>query len=244
VEYISVGQAIEHDEIKVVLETVRISKDATTLEAWYDTGMLEPIEPLSSPKLVVDGEEVLLGNGGPGKGKTGKVTFGPLPENARQLTWEYGPFWGMEDESLNLTLPVGQYLAQIIATRASSGSSAETERIPLDVSVASKGRIYRFTEMNIGLEGFSLTCVPANEEAAWYPLRGPISHAHIQDDQGSTYIQTTSHVKLAKGEGYSFKEMTLSFKGEPDLKASIWSLEIENPGVIYQGPWRFDISLP
>lgn len=265
---ISVGQTIEHGEITVGLENIRISKDATVLEAWYDAGTLADgdVGPMAAhsnrfAELVVNGEEILRGDGGVGFGcgEVGKLIFGPLPEDARELAWEWGPFWASDPLPLELSLPVGPYLQQVAdiwdsldrgepapdtwPSGGSPGELGESIQIPLDIEAEVEGRIYRFTLMSVGQDSFTLDYVPANEEASWHPLLGPLTKIVVRDDRGHVYKQCSSYTEWDKQKGFSLKEAGHSFKGEVDLEASMWVLEMEGSGVIYRGPWRFQVSL-
>lgn len=268
VKTISVGQTIEHGEITVGLENIRISKDKTVLEAWYDAGTLADgdVGPMAAhsnrfAELVVNGEEILRGNGGVGFGcgEAGKLIFGPLPEEAREMTWEWGPFWASEAGSIKLSLPVEPYLQQVAdiwdsldrgepapdtwPSGGSPGEPGESIQIPLDIEAEVEGRIYRFTLMSVGQDSFTLDYVPANEEASWHPLLGPLTKIVVRDDRGHVYKQCSSYTEWDKQKGFSLKEAGHSFRGEVDLEASTWVLEITAPGVIYRGPWRFQVSL-
>ena len=239
---IPVDEQVEHEGIIVGIKEVVLSSEGATLKFWLDCGPHEPLERMGRPELVVDSSTILRGGGGGGRGcdasEVKELTFPPIPEDGKELYFQYGPFMGLESGEIVLELPIGSYLSTL---DADSGG-----KVAMDMIVESQERAYRFTELSAGAHSFSLKYEPANEETRWLPLTGPTTDIVVEDDKGHEFTGQGSGGGGGwdKEVGYAIEWGDSDFDGIIDMGASVWKLRVTNPGKVYRGPWEFHIELP
>ena len=208
---IPVNQEIERDGITVGVRDVTLSGEETLVSYWFDCVPRQRLEYMQGPRLVMDKGQALEGTrGGIGTAcdpsEIKQLKFAAVPAGVETLSFEHGPFWGSDSGELVLEIPIGGELSELESVLGGD--------VDLDIVVELEGLAYRFIGLSAGVDRFSLEYQPANEEAKWRPLTGPLTALFIEDDRGNEFAGTPGPTTFDS-------EFASSDRGSPSRASSI-----------------------
>ena len=238
---IPVNQEIERDGITVGVTNVTLSGEETLVSYWYDCLPPDSLMYMRGSKIVVDEVQVLedtgwSGGSGCDSSEIKQLEFAAVPADVETLSFQHGPFWGSDSGELVLEIPIGGQLSELESVLGGD--------VDLDIVVEFEGLAYRFTVLSARVGRFSLVYQPANEEAKWRPLTGPLTTLFIEDDQGNEFVGTPNWIRWDSEDEFAVKRELIDFEGFIDTEASVWRLRISLPGRVFRGPWHFGIDVP
>ena len=184
---IPVNQKIERERITVGVRDVTLSGEETLVNYWYDCVPPDSLMYMRGSKIVVDEVQVLEDTGGGGgsgcdASEMKQLEFAAVPADVETLSFQHGPFWGSDSGELVLEIPIGGPLSELESVLGGD--------VDLDIVVELEGLVYRFTLLSARIGRFLLEYEPANEEAKWRPLTGPLTTLFIEDDRGNEFAGT------------------------------------------------------
>jgi hypothetical protein len=157
------------------------------------------------------------------------LSFPSLPDDISQFTVTFPRMISLDGPGALFSIPVGDYLGKSLAKDGS---------IPIDQVIEVKGAQFRFTNLVVSDNCFSLCYQPADDTQNSRLLLagpGPLPLSDLieaMDDKGRLYAAIGASATFDKEEGFKLKEQRIDFQGNLDPEASTLDIKVNITGVI------------
>lgn len=221
----NVDKQVEVGDVQILLQRVHISTTETLV--FYKIQAMKDIarEPLGQPTLEYAGQ-VLRAKSKYNIDDSLVLSFPALPDDVDQFTVTFPRMMSLEGPGLSFSIPVGEHLSK---------PYAKDESIPIDQVVDINAVKFRFTDLTVSENSFTLCYQPFDKnQFSQLLLAGPGQVSEIveaTDDKGNHYTVVSAGAIFDR-ESSKLQEQQITFEGSLDPEASKLNIRINATGVI------------